>query len=44
MPVELTAEQQSVIMEIVQGIAKKGVPVQTLGGYAGTGNDFIILI
>lgn len=42
MSIELTAEQQSVIYSIVEGIKKKGILVQTLGGYAGTGKTTIV--
>jgi exodeoxyribonuclease-5 len=42
MKVDLSGEQQNVIMEIVGGIKKKGLPVQTLGGYAGTGKTTIV--
>lgn len=40
--VDLTAEQQGVILGVVEGIKKKGRLVQTLGGYAGTGKTSVV--
>lgn len=42
MPIDLTAKQQSVILSIVEGIKKHKLPVQTMGGYAGTGKTLLV--
>lgn len=42
MTLSLTKEQQDVILSIVEGIRRKGMIVQTLGGFGGTGKTTII--